>query len=132
LVEHEANKRKEFQRKVPDVAPYDYRRAVIYEKDGYPPKAEGEFEQPAKRQFMKDLGLNDKDRHKLRIFEELDANVWFVEVKHLNTGQSFGELALNNNAPRAATITSVTDCYFACVSRADYQRVFKKMEWKEV
>jgi len=48
------------------------------------------------------------------------ANEWFVEVKILTAGKSFGELALINNAPRAATISSRSECYFAVVARADY------------
>ena len=81
---------------------------------------------------MKDLGLTDRDRSRLRLYEQLCASEWFVEVKTLNAGKSFGELALINNIPRAATISSRSECYFAVVARADYQRVFKKMEWKEV
>jgi CRP-like cAMP-binding protein len=33
---------------------------------------------------------------------------------------SFGELALNNNQPRAATITCKTDCHFAVMNKVDY------------
>tara|TARA_B110000285_G_C14811283_1_gene462089 strand:+ start:191 stop:334 length:144 start_codon:yes stop_codon:yes gene_type:complete len=47
---------------VPVVPPFDYRKAVIYEKDGPPPKEEGVYQQHTKKQFMKDLGLNEKDR----------------------------------------------------------------------
>lgn len=35
---------------------------------------------------------------------------------------SFGELALNNNQPRAATIACKTDCHFAVMNKADYQK----------
>jgi hypothetical protein len=117
---------------VPIIPRYDYQQAVIAEQEGNPPPAEGEYQQHTKKQFMKDLGLSDRDRARLRVFEQLCASEWFVEVKTLNAGKSFGELALINNTPRAATISSRSECYFAVVARADYQRVFKKMEWKEV
>jgi len=35
---------------------------------------------------------------------------------------SFGELALNSGQPRAATIECLTDCHFAVMSKADYEK----------
>lgn len=37
----------------------------------------------------------------------------FVKVSEMKSGQSFGELALINDAPRRATIRSVTECHLA-------------------
>lgn len=45
---------------------------------------------------------------------------WFMEVKILGPGNSFGELALINDKPRAATIHAVNECYFAVIGRNDY------------
>jgi len=50
----------------------------------------------------------------------------------LQAGQSFGELALINDKPRAATIMCLTDCYFAVIDKSDYAKVLKKIEYKEV
>ena len=44
-----------------------------------------------------------------------------VKVAELKTGTGFGELALNNNAPRAATIRANGPCILAYLERADYQ-----------
>jgi CRP-like cAMP-binding protein len=62
----------------------------------------------------------------------MDKLDWFKEVVSLGTGESFGELALINEAPRAATITCHKECYFAVIGRAEYQRVLKKIQWKDV
>ena len=49
----------------------------------------------------------------------------------ISQGKSFGELALINNKPRAATIRCVTDCHFAVVNKADYESLLKKIELKK-
>jgi CRP-like cAMP-binding protein len=46
----------------------------------------------------------------------------FAHATTLGVGMSFGELALNNNVPRAATIRCRTDCHFAVMNKADYQK----------
>jgi CRP-like cAMP-binding protein len=40
----------------------------------------------------------------------------------LREGMSFGELALNRNQPRAATIVCNTDCHFAVMHIDDYKK----------
>ena len=49
----------------------------------------------------------------------------------LSTGKSFGELALINNKPRAATVKCITDCHFAVISKQDYDSLLKKIEIKK-
>jgi len=49
----------------------------------------------------------------------------------LKEGQTFGELALTNNAPRAASVLSLTDCELAAISRDDYEKVIKRIEQKK-
>ena len=44
----------------------------------------------------------------------------FLEVATLTAGGCFGEVALNHNLPRAATIRCKTDSHFAVMSKADY------------
>lgn len=43
-------------------------------------------------------------------------------------GDSFGELAFINDAPRSATITATCLSEFAILYRNDYERVIKKVE----
>jgi CRP-like cAMP-binding protein len=51
-----------------------------------------------------------------------------VEVKVDGPGGSFGELALINNKPRAATIKCISDANFAVLSRQDYAKVLGRIE----
>jgi CRP-like cAMP-binding protein len=51
-----------------------------------------------------------------------------VQVASLETGKSFGEKALINDAPRAASIQAVTDCHFAVLKKDGYLKVLKKLE----
>ena len=48
----------------------------------------------------------------------------------MTNGASFGELALSNNQPRAATVKCVGPCNFAVFSGADFYKIFRKMESK--
>ena len=50
----------------------------------------------------------------------------------MHAGKSFGELALINDAPRAATIKCKTNCLFATIGRADYEKVLKQIETKQI
>lgn len=45
------------------------------------------------------------------------------EVRHLSSGDCFGELALINNKPRTATIESKTLTYLAVLSKKDFTKV---------
>jgi CRP-like cAMP-binding protein len=49
----------------------------------------------------------------------------------LTAGKAFGELALINNRPRAATIKCLTDCHFATIKKEDYDALLKKIEIKK-
>lgn len=44
----------------------------------------------------------------------------FMEVIRLGMGKSFGELALINNKPRAATVKCIKQCHFAVMSKNYY------------
>ena len=73
--------------------------------------------------FRRALNLNHEDVRKLDDFKKLQEIEWFIEVAQLGDGQSFGELALIDNAPRAATITAVEKCSMVIVMRQDYEKV---------
>ena len=62
--------------------------------------------------------------------QELKTMSFFFQVVQLSMGKSFGELALINNKPRAATIKCLTDCHFAVISKNVYERLLKKIEVK--
>lgn len=69
-----------------------------------------------------------KNLDEIEAFEEYQ---WFVEVSKLKSGDCFGELALIDDKPRAATITCITDCQFATLGDVDYNRVLAKQEIKK-
>ena len=56
---------------------------------------------------------------------------WFVDCSRLTTGSSFGEMALLVDAPRAATIVALKDCYMAVLDRQDFKRCLLKIENRE-
>jgi CRP-like cAMP-binding protein len=47
-------------------------------------------------------------------------------------GDSFGELALVNNALRGATIVCVQDCSFLKIEKKDYEKILSKMQQAEL
>jgi CRP-like cAMP-binding protein len=49
-------------------------------------------------------------------------------VVRLSSGQSFGEKALIEDAPRAATIVALSESYFAVVGREDYKKGLQRIE----
>jgi CRP-like cAMP-binding protein len=62
------------------------------------------------------------------LLQRLERLEWFVTIKKLKFGDSFGELAFINDAPRSATITAAEFSEFAIIYRNDYERVIKKVE----
>ena len=50
------------------------------------------------------MKLTGEEKHNLEKIEEYQQMTWFLDVVKLCSGKSFGELALINDAPRAATI----------------------------
>lgn len=51
----------------------------------------------------------------------------FREVMEYSAGESFGELALVMNQPRAATILCKEDTHFAVLERVDFSRIIGKV-----
>uniref|UniRef100_A0A0G4HJP1 Cyclic nucleotide-binding domain-containing protein n=1 Tax=Chromera velia CCMP2878 TaxID=1169474 RepID=A0A0G4HJP1_9ALVE len=48
--------------------------------------------------------------------------------RNLKTGEYFGELALLNNKPRAASVDCVTDCILYCIDRRAFTRLLGPLE----
>ena len=49
-----------------------------------------------------------------------------TEVGEIHSGQSFGELALSYDQPRAASIFAKTDCHFGVLGKEDYAFLLEK------
>jgi CRP-like cAMP-binding protein len=56
---------------------------------------------------------------------------YFLEVAELPSGASFGELALMNSKPRAATIYCKAETHFATLCKADFQSIVQKAKIKK-
>lgn len=78
------------------------------------------------------MNLRPEEKENLdKIHEYKTGYQWFIKISRLLTGASFGELALLNDQPRAATIQCLSDVYVAVLSKNDYQRVFERGEQKQ-
>ena len=53
---------------------------------------------------------------------------WFIKDVCLSEGQSFGELALIHDKPRAATVVCEEDVVCGVINKQTYQRVIEKIE----
>ncbi|KAL4467755.1 hypothetical protein ABPG74_013090 [Tetrahymena malaccensis] len=51
-----------------------------------------------------------------------------VQVKNLEEGDYFGELGLLNFKTRSATVQCLTDCFFAVIDKASFDKILKKLE----
>lgn len=58
-------------------------------------------------------------------------NQYFIEISQLQTGQSFGELALIEQKPRMASIRCLQDTFFAVLSKKDFNKVLGVIEKKK-
>jgi CRP-like cAMP-binding protein len=70
------------------------------------------------------------DRSHAELAKEYSHITWFIEIKQLRSGDSFGELALIKDANRAATITAIEPCTFAVIDKDAYIRCLGKSEEK--
>lgn len=59
--------------------------------------------------------------------KNLDGEEIFVEVTTLNSGSSFGELALESSKPRAASIKCKSDSHFMYLEKHDYVGLMSKI-----
>ena len=83
---------------------------------------------------MKRIGLSEVEKKKYsRICKALQNEPkWFIPAVQLQSGQSFGELALLNNSARAATIKCLEECFFAVIDRKNYEKVLGQAEQRRM
>ena len=77
------------------------------------------------------MKLKTYEKLNLDDIEKFEQYQWFVDVSKLVSGSSFGELALLNNEPRAATIKCLTNCSFATLNSEEYKSFLQKIEIKQ-
>jgi len=70
------------------------------------------------------------DQGTLECYKRFSKNEEPKLVKTYNPGESFGELALLYNAPRAASIKAVTDCTLFALDRETFNNIVKDAEVK--
>jgi CRP-like cAMP-binding protein len=75
--------------------------------------------------------ITKQDIENLSTFQIFNQSAWFVEVVRLGDGSTFGELALLNSKPRAATINCVVDSTFGVLNKHDYKKIIEKVQRRE-
>lgn len=61
----------------------------------------------------------------------LELNERYIEVAQLETGKTFGELALIEQKPRMASIRCLEETYFASLNKKDFNKVLGAIEKKK-
>ncbi|CDW86844.1 cyclic nucleotide-binding domain containing protein [Stylonychia lemnae] len=73
--------------------------------------------------------MNEDD---LRTEEDMEEfYMKYTEISQIQTGQSFGDLALIEQKPRMASIRCMTDTHFAVLSKKDFNKVLGVIERKK-
>ena len=94
---------------------------IVYEKKADP----NDQYIPEKKRTLSKEGEVKFEAIMKQITELTNKNI--CEVGTLTDGDSFGEQALINNKPRAATIKCKTDCYMGILTRHDYDKSVGKI-----
>ncbi|CDW81356.1 cyclic nucleotide-binding domain containing protein [Stylonychia lemnae] len=81
----------------------------------------------SKQNDSEDLSLQIQDSNK-KSQNGGQVQTVLLEVAQLKQGQSFGELALISNKPRAATIKCITDTHFLVLFKKDYEQILGRHE----
>lgn len=55
-----------------------------------------------------------------KLFDEISGILQYLCVSVLNEGTSFGEKGVEDGTPRNATILCITDCFFCCIMKREY------------
>ena len=89
--------------------------------------AKGEVNSPRYSPSPKSSIFRKKKRNFGSVMKEIDEqpddDPKKIFIKNLQSGASFGELALLENRPRAATIACKTDCVFAVLEKTHFNTI---------
>lgn len=82
------------------------------------------------------MELTEMERNNLNQLKRFNQFDWFVEASKHNRGAYFGELALETEKKESLrhkiTVKTMTKCEMAVLRRADFLKVMKKIEGREV
>jgi CRP-like cAMP-binding protein len=78
------------------------------------------------------ITLTKEEETNLSMIKKFQKFEWFIDIKTMVEGETFGELALVKNDPRAATIKCDSDCYFGVIDKIDYDKFLKKVHNKTI
>jgi len=67
--------------------------------------------------------VDQSELHDFEKFEEF-AKKHGTIVRYMETGESFGELALKNGTPRGATVICASDCEFLIITKQQFELIF--------
>ena len=82
--------------------------------------------------LRKDMSIKDEHLRNLSTNQHMQNHNWFVKVVNLVDGNSFGELSLLSDAPRAATVVcESTEVVVAVIKKESYKKVFEKIEMRQ-
>lgn len=56
----------------------------------------------------------------------------YIDIARVESGGSFGELALLDGKPRMASINCITRCHMVVLNKADYNKSLKSIETKRL
>eukprot|EP00347_Sterkiella_histriomuscorum_P007045 403350459 len=109
-------------------------RKVLTEMQSMAHEIESKGQEVASELMDKIFNVKNELTKKEEALEVLEKELSFIpesnELMKLTSGQSFGELALITSKPRSANIICISDCHFAVMNKADYERVLQKIELK--
>ena len=74
------------------------------------------------------LKLSNEDLNNIEHLNKCKKVEWFVNVLDLDEGKAFGELALLNDGPRAATVKTTRDSNFAILDKRDFKKILERIE----
>ncbi|KAL4433359.1 hypothetical protein ABPG74_017463 [Tetrahymena malaccensis] len=75
--------------------------------------------------------LKNKNEKERAIFPPHEQKYW-TNVNQLKAGQSFGELALLNDAPRMANVVCNSVCHFAVLNKKDFKEAIASIESQKI
>ena len=77
------------------------------------------------KELQKQIDELDKKNYKLHAdLEKIDV---MLALRVYESRENFGELALQNKRPRAGSIVTLSDCFYAVINADNYDRLMGKV-----